>query len=333
MGEEKLSVSDRNSRYLLVFSFISVVCIVLSKSIELLQNELSKIYITQSGIPYIKMLQAFPSIIFVSCIFLLVVLIRYSYFEANVFIERANASSQQVLLQKANSSYDHIFYYLMIFGIGIPFYLLFGSLIDNIEIAKNNYAITYSIVVVMSIIITIVTTRITSKKRGNAIPHISTDVVGAVVFLVCCLNAVTTFLPQQTNASLKIEYDNQYININLEGNSTFEKILIMVNNKIVEQIDGKEEDYFISKYVDKDNSINSTNKSLEADVFVEENNNYFYYTKTSDINEYVIEGMNDVQFILEIDGRNYMFSNPLIIEDSKYEYAKSIYETNINIRK
>ncbi|WP_346898822.1 hypothetical protein [Clostridium sp. UBA7503] len=151
--------------------------------------------------------------------------------------------------------------------------------------------------------------------------------------MICCLYAVTTFLPQQMNAKLKIEYDNQYININLEGNSTFEKILIMVNNKIVEQIDGKEDNYFISKYVAKDNSINATNESLESDVFVEENNNYFYYTKTADINEYVIEGMNDVQFLLEIDGRNYMFSNPLIIEDSNYEYVKSIYETNINIRK
>lgn len=320
--EEKLSVSGRNGRYLLVFSFISVVLVVLNKSINMLENQLNKIYIYQSNIPYIKMVQAFPAIIFVVCIFLLVVLIRYSYFEANAFVER-DTNSQQIFLQKANDLYDNIFYYLKIFGIGILLYLLFGIITDRIAIAKKNYAVAYTVVVVLSAIGSIVAVRKTSKKKDVVIPCISNVVIGAAVFLLFCLSAITIFLPQQTIANLRIEYDSQYINMNFEGNLIFEQIQIIVNNEMVENINGKTENYFISKYISKES---------ETDIFVEEDNDYFYYTKIVDINDYVDEGTNEVKIFFEIRGRNYTFSNPLVISNSKYEYVKLNYETPINIK-
>ncbi len=321
MNKEKLSISSRYARYLLVVSFISVVLVVLSKSFNLLENGLNKIYIYQSNIPYIKMVQTFPAIILVSCMFLLVVLIRYAYFEASVFAER-NISLQQEFLQKANNSYDDIFYYLKIFGIGILFYFFISTLTDTIGIAKSNYAIAYILVIILSAIVSIITVRKIFLKKDVVIPHISKDATGVAMFLVFCLSTITISLPQQTIANLKIEYDNQYINVNFQGNIIFKNIEIIVNGGTVENINGEKENYFISKYVGKEN---------ENDIFVEEDNDYFYYTKIVDINDYVNEGINEVKIFLEIRGRNYTFINPLVISNSKYKYIKLDYEIPINM--
>ena len=326
MSQQKLSISDRNSRYLLVFSFISVVLIALNKSVSMLEYQLNKIYVSQTNVPYLKMSQIIPAVAVTSCLFLIVVLIKYIYHEANTFSNQENATIQQI----ANKSYEHILHYLMLFFILFTTFFILSIISENFKYTKNDFILSYFIFLVISIVISIFSSRLYSKKYKRNLPHLSVDIGGSAIFMLFCIGILIPFLSQPTIANLEIKYDGPDIEVNLEGTSNFEELQIKVNDILIDDFVAQEENYFVSTYRNEEISTNTENQNQELDVFLEKNNGYLYFTKTVDINNYVIEGINSIQISLKIGDRSYEFINPLIITDSKYEYVKDSYQTEIN---
>lgn len=320
-----LKITERFSRYLITFSFISVIVFAFNKSADMLRESLSTVYIYQSNVPYFKVMQLLPAVLFIYSVFLLCPLSVYLVLESTTFVNLTSHNIKE-RIARADTAYKSLFYHLTMVGISLVTFIILACIFDRFLSLKVNFIISYVTILSMIYFISIIIARKLHKKTLVFTPSVIQDIIYACVFVIYCIGILRFFYPFQTNVDFKVDYSQQYITVTFAGNTTFDKISIWINDELSQEIQGNDEYFFSSSTVAK-----SSNTDNVEEVYMEINKNseYFYFSKTIDISYYSKEGYNNVCINVNIDNQTTSINNPFTINNSTYSYMKEDYMVTI----
>ncbi|GGI18492.1 hypothetical protein [Gottfriedia solisilvae] len=340
-----MSLSDRNSRLVLVITLISVLIFLIKKTFSLVMSDYSHVY-TGDAYP-IGLDHLFSSALISNLIVVLILAIVYCYFEAQTYCHYPEGTLNNYI-NKANSCYKQLITSIKICFIitSIFFFLMISFPVINRSIVKIVVAVLIFIVVVISLSFTNWKIPLIYKLLKAIKRYIKASLNLTIIYYwflaLITLFAIVSILGIKSNLDTNVNIE--FLEKTSEMHITYtDKTTDMFPVEISYKVNGKKQmikdsDALIAgsklelsekrKFLLKDYKIK---KEMYSDAKV-------LYTYKIDLKKQLREGKNDIEinfvindFINDYEGkRKYTIWNSIIKNDEKVEITEKKFKFKIN---